>query len=235
MSGLGRRIPGDFSHVSKYPIRAIAPETVATVNRALSLPNYRARYNQGAEGACVGFSSSWMMSILNKRFYDAHWLWNEAKKIDEWPDTNPGDDNGTSVRAACDVLRAQGHCRIYRSKTEPCNLQDGIAANRWATNVDEIRTAIASGNPVTLGINWYSNFDTPEDFAGSTRYKQIGKGNLGKIRGGHGICTFAAFDKWQSFALVNSWGLDYPMVLIPYETVQRLINEDGEACLITDR
>jgi hypothetical protein len=233
MSGLGRRVPGDFEHVSKYPIRAIAPKTVATVNRALTLPNYRARYNQGAEGACVGFSSSWMMSVLNKRFYDAHWLWNEAKKIDEWPDTNPGDDNGTSVRAACDVLRAQGHCRIYRSKTEPCNLQDGIAANRWATNVDEIRTAIASGNPVTLGINWYQDFDDPVKVGNEWWIAKDKK--LTTIRGGHAICCYGASDKRQAFKLVNSWGLDYPMVWIPYEVVQRLLNEQGEGCLITDR
>src|SRR4051812_7169742 len=161
--GLGRKRPTDWNHVAKYPIRAIQPSTVSTVNRALSLPSFvREKYDQGKEGACVGFSSSIMMSILNRRFYDARWLWNEAKKIDEWPDTNPGDGNGTSVRAACDVLRAQGHCRIYRSKTEPCNPQDGIAANRWATNVDEMRTQIAAGNPVVLGTNWYVEMDSPE-------------------------------------------------------------------------
>jgi hypothetical protein len=234
MSGLGRRIPTDFEHVEKYPIRAIAPATVATVNRALSIPAFvRAKYDQGKEGACVGFSSSIMMSILNRRFYDAHWLWNEAKKIDEWPDTNPGDDNGTSVRAACDVLRAQGHCRIYRSKTEPCNPQDGIAANRWATNVDEMRTQIAAGNPVVLGINWYVEMDTPAKVG--SRYWVAKDKKLTKIRGGHAICTYAAFDRYQAFGLQNSWGASYPRVLIPYEVVQRLINEQGEACLVTDR
>ena len=117
MSGLGRRVPSDWEHVSKYPLRAVQPETVQTVERILYRPTkpWREFYNQGQEGACVGFGSSEMMSILNHRRYDARWLWNEAKKIDEWPDTNPGDDNGTSVRAAMDVLRTEGHIREGRT------------------------------------------------------------------------------------------------------------------------
>ena len=59
-------------------------------------------YDQGREGACVGFGCSRMMSLLNRKRYDARWLWDWAKSTDEWPETNPGDDQGTSVRAACD-------------------------------------------------------------------------------------------------------------------------------------
>ena len=66
-------------------------------------------YDQGREGACVGFGCSRMMSLLNRKRYDARWLWDWAKSTDEWAETNPGDDQGTSVRAACDILRARGH------------------------------------------------------------------------------------------------------------------------------
>ena len=66
-------------------------------------------YDQGREGACVGFGCSRMMSLLNRKRYDARWLWDWAKSTDEWPETNPGDDQGTSVRAACDILRSRGH------------------------------------------------------------------------------------------------------------------------------
>lgn len=96
-------------------------------------------YDQGAEGACVGFGCSRVMSLLNRKRYDARWLWNEAKKIDEWPETNPGDDNGTSVRAALDVLRRQGHI-VYRAKNEPDypSRAEGIQANRWITSIDDL-------------------------------------------------------------------------------------------------
>src|SRR4051794_26720201 len=66
-------------------------------------------YDQGNEGAGVGSGSSGMMSLLNRRRYFARWLWDRAKQVDQWPDTNPGDDNGTSVHAAMDVLRNAGH------------------------------------------------------------------------------------------------------------------------------
>lgn len=231
--GLGRRVPPDWKHVSKYPYRTVAPQTVAVVNKSLKLPyQMRPFYDQGREGACVGFSSSWMMSILNRRRYDARWLWNEAKKIDIWPDTNPGDDEGTSVRAALDVLRDQGHCRIYRGKGSPADVKEGVAENRWATTVDEVRTAIANGNPVVFGVNWYSAFDNPQK---KNNRWWIGDGDLGYLRGGHGICGFQAWDRYQAFGWVNTWGLSYPLVLIPYMKVERLLQEDGECCLITDR
>lgn len=234
MSGfqLGRLIPADWRHIEKYPYAAMAPETVERVERALVLPAYRQKYDQQKEGACVGFSSSWMMSILNRRFYDARWLWNKAKERDEWPETNPGDNNGTSVRAAMDVLRVIGHVRIFRSECqEPC-LQDGIMENRWAVSADQVRTAIAAGIPVTLGINWYENFDRPVKRDG--RY-WIGDGDLGRIRGGHAVCVYRASDKLQAVGIVNSWGMSYPLALMPYSVLERLLREEGEATLVTDR
>jgi hypothetical protein len=105
-------------------------------------------YDQGAEGACVGFGASRMMNFFNGKLYLARWLWDMAKKIDEWSDTNPGDDNGTSVRAALDVLRTQGHVP-YTDKLAPMQTDwqrrdelvgkpaEGIAANRWITSMDD--------------------------------------------------------------------------------------------------
>lgn len=105
-------------------------------------------YDQGAEGACVGFGSSRMMTFFNGKLYLARWLWDKAKLIDEWSDTTPGDDNGTSVRAALDVLRTQGHVP-YVDKYAPLQTNwqerdklvgkpaEGITANRWITSIDD--------------------------------------------------------------------------------------------------
>ncbi len=229
---LGRRVPSDWKHVEKYPFSAMASPAVTTVERTLRLPEYREKYNQMREGACVGFASSWMMSILNRRLYNPRWLWNEAKKIDEWPETNPGDNQGTSVRAAMDVLRAQGHVRVVRGRESPPDLADGILENRWATTVDEIRTAIAGGIPVTIGVNWYTAFDTPTQKDGNW---WIGDGDLGHIRGGHSVCIFRASDRLQAVGIVNNWGPSYPLVLMPYGVLSRLLGEQGEAALVTDR
>jgi hypothetical protein len=191
-----------------------------------------------------------MMSILNsyqrkvaktKPYtvrYDSWWLWDRAKEIDYWSDTNPGDDNGTSVSASMDILRTLGHVRqpkttISGRAVDPSpRSAEGIAANRWATNVDEMRTALAAGIPISIGVNWYANFDRP---TGSGREQWIGVGDLGRKRGGHCVCIYGASDRRQAFRVKNSWGKAYPLVWLPYNTMQRLLDEDGESTLVTDR
>lgn len=231
---LGRRPPPDFVHIQKY---GLALPTPATVERVLALPPYRVQYDQGREGACVGYGSSWAMSMYHRGAgrsfprFDPRWLWNEAKIVDDFPETNPGDDNGTTVRAAFDVLRAQGDRRIVRRVDGPPDLQYGVKANRWATSTDDVRAAIASGRPVVVGMNWYRDFDSPEK-VGSEWW--IGRGDLGSIRGGHCVSIYGASDKRQAVKMVNNWGPSYPLVFLPYDVLQRLLNEDGEAAVIAD-
>lgn len=245
---LGRRVPTDFTHVEKYPYSALLTQTVSTVEKILPLPSWHQNWDQGSEGACVGFGSSMMMSITNEyqarqkkqqpynHRYDPIWLWNEAKKVDEWPDTNPGDNNGTSVRAACDVLRTQGHRRIIGNKELDPNPAEGISANRWATSIDEMRTAISQGLAISFGCNWYTNFDAPSRPFLKERDYWVGTvNNLGTVRGGHDVCFYGASDKRQGFIFKNSWGKSYPLTWIPYSVVERLLNESGESALITDR
>lgn len=223
---LGRRPPTDWRHVEKYPLRIAAAEVA---ERILKLPAYRSFYVQ-PDGSCVGFSSSWMMSILNRRRYAAHWLYEQAQLIDEWGDTPP--EEGTSVRAGMDILRTRGHRVVKRGAIGPESVSEGISTNRWAASVDDVRSCIADGTPVTLGVNWYSNFDHP------VRKRDgywIGEGALGSIRGGHAICAFGVSDRRQAVRLVNSWGTGYPLVWVGYATLGRLINEDGEVTVVTDR
>lgn len=106
-------------------------------------------YNQGNEGACVGFSSCRMMSLLNRRRYDGFKLYRDARLADEWPE-NDGEDQasleyGTTVRAAMDILRNQGP---YRVKTDYPYQPDGISANRWARSVEEVAACLS---PVDAG------------------------------------------------------------------------------------
>jgi len=117
-------------------------------------------YDQGAEGACVGFGCSRMMSIYNGRRYYARWLWDHAKMRDEWSDTNPGDDKGTSVRAGFDVLRTQGHVHFNNAEWYEWDIQgdyqrrdalkpnpaEGISANRWFTNMDDLLDVLGYTN-----------------------------------------------------------------------------------------
>lgn len=242
-----RRVPTDFSHVTEYPGRALRrlQRTVANVEMELKFPDrYIDIYDQGAEGACVGFGQSICMSILNRKLYDALWLYREAQIVDEWNDTPP--EEGTSLSAGFDVLRDKGHRRLWGGGSRPPEIDEGIVqVNRWLTTVDEIRTAISEKMPVVLGINWYNGFYAPSSFNSGYRNKpekwiapQGSDPRWGGIAGGHCICATGASDRRQAVLLSNSWGRSYGMkgkIWIPYSAVTRLMSELGEAAIVTDR
>lgn len=247
---LGRRKPKDRRHVELYPFSAVAPESVESVETVLTLPDWHWTHDQGHEGSCVGHGSAMERAISNiaqhhKDFrYNPLWIWDQAKLRDEWPDTNPGDSNGTSVRAAYDVLRQLGLTKVedmaldaegdpYAVGEGPVKHRQGVRKNRWAATTDEMRQAISGGNPVTIGVNWYSNFDNPQEKIAGEWW--VGEGSLGSIRGGHCVCVYGASDEREAFIFKNSWGREYPLVWIPYTTMQKLLDDDGEATLQTDR
>lgn len=231
MRPLGRVKPEDLKHVKLY---GYSPERVEFVKKELELPRWHWNWDQGYEGACVGFGTSMMLSILNGKNirYAARWLWQLSKDIDGLDDTQRGDDGGTLVSAACDILRAKGHRVLKQGEMQPVDKTQGIKTNRWATSVDELRSCINQRIPASIGVDWYSNFDKPVE-KGEDEY-WIGEGNLGSIRGGHCVCLYGADDERQAFKLKNSWGRDYPLVWIPYSTMQRLLDDWGEATLVTD-
>jgi hypothetical protein len=139
------------------------------------------------------------MSILNKELYDARWLWDRAKASDEWPDTNPGDDNGTSVRAAANVLRKYGHVDWknehagddYTEREHyTAEFIDGIQRFRWARSVKDVHAVL-----------------------GNDKADQLG-----------------------AVPFLNSWGRDYPhRTWMPDDVLDRLIHEQGEVAIPTDR
>lgn len=246
IGSLGRRAPTDWAHVSKYPMTAVLPRTVVVVNRLLTIPRFRPKMDQGQSGSCVGWSLGWVMAFLNRHYYDGWSTYKRALQIDEWPGNEGDMQFGTSVRAGFEVLRTQGPERVIYSsavldfqgfdvtgEVTPPTPAAGIAAYRWATSMDEIRSSIAAGIPVELGIPWYSKFSQP---TGSPDNYWIGKGtDWGSVVGGHAICLYGARDDRQAVRLANTWGSSWPLVWMPYTALERLLGEWGEAGLVTDR
>lgn len=243
MSHFGRRIPPDFEHVSRWALaEAALPTPPANTEKSLGLPWWWKQHNQGSGGACVGWGESAMMSITNRfqRYqttgqyvtyrYECQWLYKQAQLVDAFPDTPPGE--GTTLNAGGRILKTQGHRRVQNGKVGPALLEHGISAYRWAVNHNEIRAAIFAGLAVAIGINWYNAFWAPYMMDGD-RWVDIPAGN--KVSGGHCVCLYRMSDKRQAFSLMNSWGASYPPVWLGYETMDRLLHEDGEAMVITDR
>jgi hypothetical protein len=135
------------------------------------------------------------------------------------------------------MLRSVGHKLLHNHAHEHAPLiEDGIHEYRWATTVDDVRTCIAAGVPVTLGIDWMSNFDEPVRKGNGSWW--IGEGDLGRVRGGHAIACYGASDRRQAVRLTNSWGKTWPLVWLSYDVLQKLldgIQQPGEAAIITDR
>lgn len=244
---LGRIAPPDDAHVRKYPLRALlgtadAPKHVPVaigVNWYSSFyePTFRNRnwwlpdsssaslgavrgghcvclepypdhdlnpagaqdpaswwyyYDQGEEGSCVGHGVARVQSLLNRKRYDAVWLYREAQKIDGLPLPH----QGTFVHSACEVMRAQGLKPARGETTTALSWSsatpiagEGITAYRWATSVEDIATVL--GLPPSR----------------------------------------------EYFTVLNSWGrYGYPhRTKLPFATLQRLLDESGEAMVVTDR
>jgi len=250
---LGARLPEDKPYAEKYPLRTLLAEPRATIprvplvlgvnwytnfdspvpvqfgeitryfiGRTSNLGSIRGGhaicakvghlsdplgwwdfYNQGREGACVGYAGSRMMSLLNRERYFAKWLWDWCKLNDFWADTNPGDANGTSVDTMGQILSRKGHV-IWRLEYKPLDensqyvardalppdLGRGLTTYRWAASVDEVRTVLQS--PLN--------------------------------------------DRLQAIPFLNSWGRFYPHITwMPYTVLERLIRENGDVLVPTDR
>lgn len=253
---LGRLEPEDWRHLALFPLTAVLPTTVDVVERLLQVPGWRLSHDQGREGSCVGHAVALERAITNRAQlivetgrrttvrYDPLDVWNEAKRIDEWGWTNPGDNNGTSVRAAYEVVRTRGLSFVRSMRlvdgqprafgAKPADPVHGVNAYRWAHDVDEVRTAIANGLPVAIGVAWHAGFDSPKYRSGGYWLPTPAEG-LGRVRGGHAVCLTGASDRRQAFRLVNSWGRDYPLAWLPYATLEQLLRRSGEAAVVTDR
>ncbi len=247
----GWRPPPDRKAQEKYPLGAAlhrVPER-GSVEMMFPLPGgaeFREFYNQGERNACAGYSCSQLMSILNskkpRKFvrYDPVWLWNAAKEADPWAETNPGDNEGTSIRTALELLRTVGHCRLAKSgAAKQPSTAEGIEEYRWAVDVDGIRTAIANVMPVVLGTEWYSGMTDCEQVGGEW-WMHPSPGRSGEM--GHAYLVTGWSDKRSAGFVPNTWGAGWPApgaagAWLPEGLLLHLLHpaRGGEAGVVTDK
>lgn len=235
-SPFGRLVPAEFDHVAKYhlcPEAAInhmqEKKIEVEVDLILRPVGAYIHYDQKSTNKCVSEAVSRVMSIYNNKLYDTDWLYKKAQEIDEIS----GPHQGTTVKAAFDVLRKIGHKRY--GKFSP-SLANGIKSNYWATTIDGIRIAVGTRNPCVLGINWYGAFDFPTPDVNTPTEGWIGQQDWGHLRGGHAVVITGISDKRQAVSITNSYGKRYPeRVWLPYTTLEKLLAEDGECGVVVDR
>lgn len=111
-------------------------------------------YDQGQEGACVGFATARALTMIERKRFDGRDIYHRAQKIDEWPGEAY---EGTSVRAGIDVVREEGPRQIKRGVTLDPNPDHGIAVNRWATSMDDVYTCLKSPRLERQGVVAFMN------------------------------------------------------------------------------
>ena len=196
----------------KFPITAIVPPKPRSYTWRCDT-----WLDQGQEGACVGFSWAHELAGKPKPVKDvtnilAQAIYQDAQKNDEWPGENY---EGSSVLGGAKAVQAMGYIGEYR----------------WAFGLDDLILALGHAGPAVLGINWYEGMFTP-DADGFVR-----PGNSA-IAGGHAILAIGVSVKGKYVKLHNSWGRDWGHngeAKITFEDLDRLLHEQGEACVPVSR
>lgn len=210
-SRLGR-IPQFDPRSRNYPIRSLLAAALPPRSYTWSCNQY---LNQGYVSGCVGFSIAHEVVArpvaLPMTYDQAMTIYREAQKIDPWPGENYP---GTSVLAGIKVAMGQGYYSEYR----------------WGFSLDDLKLAVGYRGPAVLGINWYSGMMWPDN-SGVIRVQ-------GSVEGGHAIlCNGISLSRRQ-FRLHNSWGPNWSLggdCFISFDDMDRLLHENGEACIPVKR
>lgn len=168
---------------------------------------------------CVGYSwTHWLNDgpVARAGFEDNNYadnLYFNAQLVDEWPGENY---SGSSVRAGAKVLHQFGYISEYR----------------FGHDLQTVVHTLLNEGPVVAGTNWYSTMFTP-DAQGFLRIHPDAK-----VEGGHAyVLNGVNLDKGV-VRVKNSWGTSWGLggrAKLDFETLERLINEDGECCLAIER
>jgi len=138
---------------------------------------------------------------------DPVWIYQEAQRLDEWPGEAY---DGTSVRGGAKALRAAGRISEYR----------------WAWDIETLIRAVLDVGPVVVGTLWYSGMFQPDMFDVIRP--------IGSVVGGHAYVINGVNLKRGLLRMKNSWGRSWGgdgRAMIEIEDFDRLLREDGEACL----
>lgn len=213
--GFGR-VPAPDPRDRAYPMR--------TAMYGLSLDDFAYHrtgpvLNQGATGTCVGHAwRQWLSSALmmTKGGPDAFTLYRDACLRDPWAENDAGDVQfGTSVRAGAQALQSRGHITQYL----------------WSWSAFELMNwLLLRQGVIVLGTNWYVGMLTP-DRSGVIH-------PTGRVVGGHAYVLCGVNRPRGLFRIVNSWGTSWGeggRAWMTGEDLQRLLDEDGEACTAVEQ
>ena len=200
--------------------------------------------DQGDQGTCVGFATATGMKEYQE-FLDyeklvelsPRFVYAEAKEIDGVPGLE-----GTTIRAAMQVLRAKGVCQEkfwpYKPHQED-KPKEGAAVNAKKfciktyariLNLDELHMSLATKGPAVLGIQVFKGM--PKTKTGIVPMPKRGERSLG----GHAICA-CGYDEGKGLVkFKNSWGKwgNKGYGYLPYSYIERYMMDAWSSVDIED-
>lgn len=207
--GLGRK-PEFDPRSRNFPVRALLQANKPLRSYTWSCASY---LDQGFEGACVGYSFTHEAAARPAKIKDvnnqiAQAIYRRAQDLDEWEGS---DYEGTSVLAGAKSAVEKGWYTGYT----------------WGFGLEDVLRTIGYRGPVVLGINWYEGMG---DVDRRTGFIQV----TGGVMGGHAILANGVNIKEKKVRLHNSWGPKWGWggdCFITFEDLDRLLHEQGEACV----
>jgi hypothetical protein len=177
----------------------------------------RTRLNQGQHGYCVGYGwENWRRSEPerdrdSRPAQKAVSIYTESRGyagLADYP------SEGSTVHGGAEVVKAHGWSN---------------AETAWEQDINAATEYILGTGDVVVGFNWYAGMFNP-DAQGVVRV-------AGSIAGGHCWHVYGANRTTGMWLCENSWGYDWAkrgLFLVPMETVDRLLREDGECAAVLE-
>jgi C1A family cysteine protease len=124
----------------------------------------------------------------------------------------------------------------YGWKTQPTAKQKNNAAKykakSWSKLTDgdynAIKSQIASGNPVVIGIPVYPDFDSLDDS------NPIYDNTDGTSRGNHAVCVVGYDDSKKAVKIINSWGISWGINGYGWISYDLIAKQNIEAYTMTE-
>jgi C1A family cysteine protease len=180
-------------------------------------------YDQGELGSCTAQAGAAVLDIAHhvaaKSFFGPSRLF--IYWYERFLEGAVNEDSGASIRDSVKVMAKYGACKettvpydVTKFTAKPSRAADKEALGyqvtsyaRVAQSLNSLKSALAAGKPVTIGISIYESFESER--AAKTGIVPLPNVRKEKLLGGHAVVLVGYDDDAKTFLVRNSWGVGW--------------------------